>query len=74
LKGGLEIEIMVRNPIPLLDEKEPPRDDVERFLAMLRYDSMEKLRDLLNYWLKRNSIFTNLMRVLILVMQYFFVI
>jgi hypothetical protein len=49
LKGDLEIEIMVRNPIPLLDEKEPPRDDVERFLAMLRYDSMEKLRDLLNY-------------------------
>ena len=26
--------------------KEPPTDDVERFLAMLRFDSREKLEDL----------------------------
>ena len=28
--------------------KEPPTDDVERFLAMLRFDSREKLKELPN--------------------------
>ena len=30
---------------PLSDEKEPPTDNVERFLFMLRFDSREKLKD-----------------------------
>jgi hypothetical protein len=34
----------VRILSPLLDKKEPPTDDVERFLAMLRFDSREKLK------------------------------
>jgi len=28
----------------LLDKKEPPTDNVERFLAMLRFDSREKIK------------------------------
>ena len=33
---------------PLLGILEPPTDDVERFLAMLRFDSREKLKELPN--------------------------
>ena len=37
---------MVRVLASLSDKKEPPKIDVERFLAMLRSDSREKLKDL----------------------------
>jgi len=36
---------MVRVLVPLLDKKEPPTVDVERFLFELRFDSREKLKD-----------------------------
>jgi hypothetical protein len=31
---------------PISEKKEPPTNNVERFLAMLRFDSREKLKDL----------------------------
>jgi len=31
----------------LLDLQEPPTDDVERFLSLLRFDARDKLNDLL---------------------------
>ena len=37
---------LVRVPVGSLTLKEPPTDDVERFLAMLRFDSKGKLEEL----------------------------
>ena len=36
--------ILVRVQTPLSDKKEPPTNNVERFLAMLRFDSKEKIK------------------------------
>ena len=41
-------ETGVRVPVGSSSPKEPPADDVERFLAMLRFDSREKLKELPN--------------------------
>jgi len=38
--------ILVRVLALLSDKKEPPTNNAERFLAMLRFDSREKLKDL----------------------------
>jgi hypothetical protein len=45
LVGLITQRSQVRVLAPLLDIKEPPTSDVERFLAMLRFDSREKLKD-----------------------------
>jgi len=36
-------QFLVRVQIPLFDRKESPINNVERFLAMLRFDSREKI-------------------------------
>jgi hypothetical protein len=37
--------LVVRVLAPLSDQKEPPTEDVERFLSMIRFDSREKMKE-----------------------------